>query len=187
MSNIRNRVNLKIGIRFCSIAILVFSQLSCGNKTEKDLDAFRQTADSLRVELYKSNLQITELQNKIEASKPKVFYNENFDSFFWDFMTDSVFQRKRIKFPLSYITWKDEIGGEIDTLKVEAADWKYNSFYINTASERTQIYDNFQLKLNPSNKRVVHWYGVETGGDSKYFFQGFKGQWFLVRKEQLGD
>ena len=118
MSNIRDAVNLKTGIKFCSIARLVFNQLSCGHRTEKDLDTFRLRADSLGVQLYKSKLRITELQNKIKESKPKVFYNENFDSFSWNFMTDSIFQRKRIKFPLSRITWKDEIGGEIDTLKV---------------------------------------------------------------------
>jgi hypothetical protein len=34
---------------------------------------------------------------------------------------------------------------------------------------------------------MIHWFGVESGGDAKYFFKAKNGKWFLVRKEQLGD
>lgn len=101
------------------------------------------------------------------------------------FITDSSFQKTRIKFPLEYNTYDIDSLRDIYT-EIKQSDWKFNSFYFNSASERTQIYDNFNLKFQPTNKRLLHWYGIETGGDSKYFFEGFDGKWFLIKKEDSG-
>ena len=139
------------------------------------------------IELDKAQAEINSVKADYDNGKTKIYSNEKFNSFFWNFMTDSTFQVSRIKFPMKYITWKDELGGDIDTIKINKTEWKYDSFYINTASERTQIYDNFNLNFRPSNERVLHWYGVESGGDIKYYFIGFNGKWYLTKKEQLGD
>jgi len=53
--------------------------------------------------------------------------------------------------------------------------------YFNSISERIQVYDNFNLEFRPTNERLLHWYGVETGGDVKYYFQGFDGLWYLIK------
>lgn len=148
-----------------------------------------QLTDSLEL---KTNIidNETDLQNidpiRTDTLKQS-FKNENFHSFFWKFMTDSIFQLDRVKFPMEYITWKEYIGGEIDTIKIQKTEWEHDTFYINTASERTQIYDNFNLSFRPSNERLLHWYGVESGGDAKYYFSGYNGKWYLIKKVQLGD
>ncbi|WP_178985705.1 DUF4348 domain-containing protein [Winogradskyella helgolandensis] len=167
--------------------IFVICIFNCESKTTNERTNLNHTIDSLKVELLNANNIINSLKGEANKIIEPKYNNENFDSFFWSFMTDSTFQMNRIKFPLTYITWKDDLGGPIDTLSFPKNKWKYNSFYINTASERTQIYDNFDLILRPTNERVIHWYGVETGGDSKYYFEGKNGKWYLVQKEQLGD
>lgn len=165
--------------------IVIF--VSCSETKEKS----SQTDNLSQIETLKS--QLDQLKNENEVLKGKLnsaettyTKNEDFMRFFWKFMTDSSFQFKRIKFPVEYVTW-EYLGGEIDTLKLNISDWEYDSFYINFASERTQIYDNFELKFQPTNERVLHWFGVETGGDAKYFFKAFDRKWFLIKKEQLGD
>ena len=111
--------------------------------------------------------------------------NENFESFLIKFMGDTLFQLNRIKFPLEYVTWHDEMGEEIDTLSVNMADWKHESLYFNYATERTQIYNNFDLEIEDTNERVIHWYGIEHGMDRKYYFWRFKGEWFLIKSVHL--
>lgn len=161
--------------------------ISCSDEKKENLDVHKNEINRLTTELKKSEKEKAELKAELKSLNTKTFDNEDFDNFFWGFMTDSIFQLERIKFPLKYITWKDDLGGEIDTLEINKVDYKYNSFYINFASERTQVYDNYELKLQPTNERLIHWYGVETGGDSKYYFKGFNGKWYLIKKEQLGD
>ncbi|MDE5419638.1 DUF4348 domain-containing protein [Labilibaculum sp. DW002] len=173
------------------ILFLIF--VSCGNDTQKIESKLKNQIDSLSYELEKVSSELKLLKERNEEAHKTTFENEEFNSFFWNFMTDSVFQKRRIKFPLKYITWKInsngdvDLGGKIDTIQTSESKWKYDPFYFEMANERTQIYDNFQLKFRPSNERLLHWYGVETGGDAKYYFKGFNGKWFLTAKEQLGD
>lgn len=148
---------------------------------------YQQQIDSLQNELKLSSKLTKSLQQELKAHKVKKFANENFNQFFFKFMTDSVFQLSRIKFPLKNVTWIDGPGTDIDTLRVQKSEWKYDSFYFYSANERTQIYDNYDLKFQQSNERALHWYGIESGGDAKYFFKGYNGQWFMVSMEQLGD
>jgi len=177
------------------ILFLIFLTIivSCKKDNYENVSEYKHTIDSLKIELSKSSKEINLLKNEIKIKsevrkKSNVKYNnESFDSFFSEFMTDSSFQIQRIKFPLEYITWTDDIGGEIDTIEINKNEWKHDYFYFNTANERTQIYDNFELSLAKTNERLIHWYGIESGGDSKYFFIGEKGKWYLVKKEQLGD
>jgi hypothetical protein len=113
---------------------------------------------------------------------------ENFNSFMYQFGSDSEFQKSRIHFPLEFITWANpyEIGGEIDTLYIEMENWEHDYFYMNQ-SYRPQIYDNFDGVLKDTDERLFQWIGIETGVDVKYFFKRIDGKWFLIKKEQLGD
>lgn len=167
------------------LSLIIFSCQYTNNS--KNISQLNAEVDSLKIKLSNREEELNQLKSSNIENSFKVINNESFDSFFWNFMTDSIFQIQRVQFPLTYITWKDDIGGEIETIILNKNNWKYNSFYIDSASERTQVYDNFDLKLRPTNQRVIHWYGVETGGDSKYYFEGFDGKWYLIKQEQLGD
>lgn len=171
-------------ICYILILTLVTSCTSMNKKTESE---YKNQIKTLKKELKVSSDRIKSLQAELKQHEVKEYANEDFMSFFWNFMSDSTFQANRIKFPIKNITWLEGPGDSIDTLIIEKSEWKYESFYINTANERTQIYDNYELKLQATNERVLHWYGVETGGDAKYFFKGFSGKWYLVSMENLGD
>ena len=159
---------------------------------EKEVKELKDFIDKLEDRNLELANKVSDLESKLDGL-PQKFSNEDFWTFFWKFMTDSSFQTTRIKFPVDYVTWKElpngdiDLGGEIVTIKISAKDWEYDDFYINTANERTQVYDNFNLKFQPTNERVLHSFGVETGGDAKFYFKGFGGEWYLVKKEQLGD
>lgn len=111
------------------------------------------------------------------------YNNENFDSFFYNFSTDKEFQLERIKFPLEFITWKDEgtIGSGIET-----KTWTHDFFYMNESSV-PQVYDNFEGKLKDTDERLFNWIGVETGVNVKYYFKRIDGLWHLIKKENLVD
>jgi len=115
--------------------------------------------------------------------------SEDFDFFLSQFATDSVFQLERTLFPLKYITWKDsnEIGGEIVIENIQKDEWIHDFFFFDKMSYRPQISDNFNGKLRNTNKRLFEWIGIENGVSVKYFFKRIKGNWFLIKKENLGD
>ena len=154
---------------------------------KENLDVYINEINRLTIELKKSEMEKAELKAEFNSLNTKISDNEDFNNFFWSFMTDSTFQLKRIKFPLEYITWKDNLGREIDNLEIKKDDYNYNSFYVNFVSERTQVYDNYELKLKPTNEKLMHWFGIETGGNSKYYFKGINKKWYLIKKIQLGD
>jgi len=155
--------------------LIIILCYSCENKYKAEINEYKNKIDSLTSELNiykKSNLQF---KNKHSSKLIKEYENENFNNFFFSFMTDSVFQKDRIIFPLKYHTTTIDLMKDT-IIYIQKKDWVHNSFYINTASERTQIYDNFDLNLRRTNKRLLHWYGVETGGNSKYYFEGINGK-----------
>ncbi len=167
------------------ILIIIILFYSCDKREKAEITNFKNKIDSLTNELNtykKSNLQF---KNKLNSKSIKEYNNEDFNRFFFSFMTDSVFQKNRIIFPLKYYT--TDINLMKDTvIHIQKKDWIHKPFYINSASERTQIYDNFDLSLRRTNQRLLHWYGVETGGNSKYYFEGIKGKWFLIKKWDSG-
>ena len=165
--------------------LIILTLFSCSKHANKP-DCQTEIQD-LKEEIHRLDSINKILQNELDVNRSENIVKEDFRKFFTKFMVDSLFQTDRIKFPLQYITWKEFPGEDIDTISINKANWEYDSFYFNTANERTQIYDNFELRFQQTNERLLHWYGVETGGDAKYFFKGFEGKWFLIKKEQLGD
>ncbi|MFD0993235.1 DUF4348 domain-containing protein [Tenacibaculum geojense] len=166
------------------ILIFLFTFLT-GCKGINNERKHHKTIDSLKTQLNLLKQDNQELKNRIEITTIKTYKNEDFNNFFYSFMVDSIFQKNRVKFPLEYRTTNIDSMKEI-LIKINKDEWKYNSFYINSASERTQIYDNYDLKFQPTNERMLHWYGVESGGNSKYYFKGFNGKWFLIKKWDSG-
>lgn len=168
-----------------SILFVLMIIFSCSKYRKGGIEKDKKTIDSLFTELGKSKIHLEELKKEVENDKKEKFGNEDFNRFFYTFMTDSNFQKNRIKFPLKYNTYDIDSMKDIK-LEIQKSEWEFNSFYFNSSSERTQIYDNFELNFQPTNQRLLHWYGIETGGDSRYYFEGFEGKWFLIKKEDSG-
>lgn len=113
---------------------------------------------------------------------------ENFDDFFFKFASDSTFQKSRIKFPLEFKTWKNPeiVGGEMEIRKIKKEEWEHDYFFINE-NYRPQFYDNFEGELRDTDERLFQWIGIETRTSVKYFFKRLQGEWYLIKKENLGD
>lgn len=110
---------------------------------------------------------------------------ENFDIFLFRFASDKEFQLSRIEFPLKFKTWESSDLEEIIEKKISKSDWEHDFLFINE-SYRPQIYDNFEGELRDSNQRLFQYIGVENGINTKYFFERKDGEWFLIKKEDLG-
>lgn len=167
-----------------TIIILLCLATSC-NQSDKEIHSKAvDEADSLRNQIGILRQEIRELKSETTLKSD----NENFDGFLYKFMTDSIFQIKRTEFPLTYIHWKDDYpGNEIDTAKLIKENWSHKWLFMVGFGEVPQIYDNFEMELRPTDKRLLHFTGVETGTNAKYFFEAKEKKWHLTKMENLGD
>lgn len=113
--------------------------------------------------------------------------SESFDNFLYEFANNENFQRERVKFPLKLIKVNQD-DFSVDTLFVAKNDYLYDKLHYNLlecSEAYTNIYDNFDSKLNDTNERVFRWIGF-TDMDVKYYFKRKNGKWYLVRVENIG-
>jgi hypothetical protein len=167
-----------------TILLILFLATSC-NQPDRDFHSkAMDEADSLRFQIGLLQQEIKELKSETG----KTSENENFQDFLFKFMTDSIFQVKRTEFPLTYIHWKDDYpGNQVDTARLTKENWNHQWLYFNEYSSVPQIYDNFEMELRPTDKRLLHFTGVETGMNAKYFFETTENKWYLTKMENLGD
>lgn len=167
-----------------TIIIILLLATSCDQPEKEFHSKAMDEGDSLRFQIGLLQKQIRELKSDTATKSD----NENFDDFLHKFMTDSIFQIKRTEFPLTYVHWKNDYpGNEIDTVKLTTENWKHQWFYMIGFSEIPQIYDNFEMELRPTDKRLLHFTGVETGTNAKYFFETKENNWYLTKMVNLGD
>lgn len=162
-------------------------------KMEREIGELENINNRLKNRNSKLTTKISRLEDKFNEAY-KEYSNEHFDQFVRKFSNDSIFQLSRIKFPLDYVTWKTlsdgqpDWYGEIDTMKITANEWRHRDLTIfHSAFLAKEVYDNFDMKLRPTNERVVHIFVYETGVTTKYFLKAIEGKWFLVKVIDLSD
>jgi len=121
-------------------------------------------------------------KEKIEFTKDKS--KEDFDSFIYKFIADSVFQMERIKFPLKNSVQTDI--DNLDTTSIQRSDWKIVRLFGND-KYKPQIYDNFEREMRDSDERLFCWEGIENGIYVEYKFNRLSGQWFLTEYNDFSD
>ena len=109
---------------------------------------------------------------------------ENFDSFLYKFISDSIFQLERIKFPLNSSIQTDL--DEVDTKLIEKKNWKIERLF-GREEYRPQIYDNFNRELRDTDERLFCWEGIENGIYVEYKFQRLGGLWYLTEYNDYSD
>lgn len=119
---------------------------------------------------------------RVEFTKDKT--KEDFDSFIYKFIADSIFQIERIKFPLKSSVQTNI--DELDTTSVKKSEWKTVRLF-GKDEYKPQIYDNFKRELRDTDERLFCWEGIENGIYVEYKFSRINGLWFLIEYNDFSD
>ncbi len=106
---------------------------------------------------------------------------EDFDDFFKKFDSDSVFQRSRIKFPLTIITIDET--GENNVEKYISKN-EINHIGVNKLTELNMAFKKKRLTVD---KVEVQFQIENTGYEKDYLFARSSGKWFLILVKDLSD
>ena len=142
---------------------------SCGNKKTnidpfasitKEVDSIRQIADSSR-------------HDKSPEDPQPIQADESFDDFIYNFASDDVLQRQRVKFPLPYYNGDEKSN-------IEERNWKHDDLFTKQ-HYYTLLFDreeDMDLVGDTSLTSVqVEWMFVKTRMVKRYYFERIKGAW----------
>lgn len=152
--------------------VILFSILgSCGNK-KNNIDPFAsitQEVDSIR---YQAD-SIPE--DKLPEEPQPIQADESFDDFIYNFASDEVLQRQRVKFPLPYYNGEKK-------LEIDEHHWMHDNLFIKQ-HYYTLLFDkeeDMDLVGDTSLTSVqVEWIFVKTRMMKRYYFERIKGAWIL--------
>ncbi|RYU90093.1 DUF4348 domain-containing protein [Mucilaginibacter terrigena] len=108
--------------------------------------------------------------NVTRTGKSGVIKSVDFDTFFKEFKTDSLYQLTHVKLPLALLIVEEE--GTI-TKMINKKDLKYLKF----PNTKETIYKKHQVN---QNQVIVQYMIEDTGISVNYNFDRSKGQWQLV-------
>ena len=144
---------------------------ACGNKKTnidpfasitKEVDSIRQIADSSR-------------HDKSPEDPQPIQADESFDDFIYNFASDDVLQRQRVKFPLPYYNGDEKSN-------IEERNWKHDDLFTKQ-HYYTLLFDreeDMDLVGDTSLTSVqVEWMFVKTRMVKRYYFERIKGAWIL--------
>ncbi|MBL7840742.1 MAG: DUF4348 domain-containing protein [Cyclobacteriaceae bacterium] len=106
---------------------------------------------------------------------------EKFDDFIYKFISDSLYQLDRVKFPLRSIRADSEEHGTI-----KKKDWQIVRLFGND-EYKAQLYDNFNGELRDTDERLFCWEGIENGISVQYKFKRIEGRWYLIEYNDFSD
>jgi hypothetical protein len=109
--------------------------------------------------------------------------NEDFDHFILKFISDSLYQLDRVKFPLKSQQWDSDA---VDSTRIEKEEWKNIRLFWGD-QYRPQIYDNFKREMRDTDERLFCWEGIENGINVEYRFSRIKGLWYLMEFNDFSD
>lgn len=129
--------------------------------------------------------KIITTNDSLNASTKSVYSNdqEDFNDFIYRFISDSLFQFERIKFPLKSQQWDLDI---VDSTRIEKAAWKPVRLYWGE-EYKPQLYDNFNKEMRDTNERLFCWEGIENGINIEYRFSRINGLWYLTEFNDYSD
>ena len=151
--------------------ILLGIMSSCGNKKAnidpfasitKEVDSIRQIADSSH-------------HDKSPEDPQPIQADESFDDFIYNFASDDVLQRQRVKFPLPYYNGDKKSN-------IEERNWEHDDLFTKQ-HYYTLLFDreeDMDLVGDTSLTSVqVEWMFVKTRMVKRYYFERIKGAWIL--------
>ena len=105
--------------------------------------------------------------------------DEMFKDFFARFASDSVYQKKQIRFPLPYIS--TDIMDHVEEVIIEESDWKYIDFTQDGISDDSGI-DEFEVIITREDQGFIYLRrGIDNGIYIEYHFEDSGEVWVLTR------
>ena len=151
--------------------ILLGMLSSCGNKKAK-IDPFAsitKEVDSIR---YKTD---SVHQEELPEEPQPIQADESFDDFIYNFASDDVLQRQRVKFPLPYYNGDKK-------LNIDEHRWKHDDLFTKQ-HYYTLLFDkeeDMDLVGDTTLTSVqVEWIFIRTHKMKKYYFERKEGMWML--------
>ncbi|MEM1408842.1 MAG: DUF4348 domain-containing protein [Bacteroidota bacterium] len=120
--------------------------------------------------------EITEEQNTEQTVDLEEI--ESFDQFLIEFGEDSIFQKSRIEFPLSYYTFDIEDNREEYT--IPESDWLYEDFTMDKEASKRKV-DAYKPVVESKNSKEATYLrkGIDNGIRIEYHFKFLEDKWML--------
>ncbi|KAA6320205.1 hypothetical protein EZS27_029994 [termite gut metagenome] len=110
---------------------------------------------------------------------------ENFIDFFSRFSNDSLFQQKRIKRPLTFVT--NDPDDDFSIIKTTLGLNQWVAFKPELPANKLSNIDYGQQNNNYSNKKIVALKSIGNGFSNTLYFQRKEGKWELYKFEDISN
>jgi hypothetical protein len=110
---------------------------------------------------------------------------ENFIDFFSRFSNDSLFQQRRIKKPLTFVTNDPDDDFSIIKTTLDLNQWM--AFKPELPTGEISNIDYGQQNNSSSGKKIVALKGIGNGFSNTLYFQRKEGQWVLYKVEDISN
>lgn len=115
--------------------------------------------------------------------------SDSFLPFLVKFMTDSIFQVSRVRFPIklkAYSESDEEFADNDTTLELSESNWRNIS--INDGLRHlTNFTNSWNTDIKEGIQKKIYLSGVDNGIYVNYYFEKDNGKWFLVNLEDFSD
>lgn len=116
--------------------------------------------------------------NKQSQDQP----DETFEFFFNKFGMDSSFQAERVKYPLPYLSYPDDLD-ELMQREIDFGKWRYRNLSDDSLSEE------FEPVIEKKDSKSVTYSqrGIDNGILIMYDFSKIRGKWYLIKMTNASD
>ena len=107
--------------------------------------------------------------------------NMTFEKFFDKFSRDSIFQKKRIRFPLKESYVVDMESSEMQTDMINSPEYSYRNFRLDKEAKNKK-YGKYTVDIEKVNDTIVNYKhkGIDNGIYRVYIFEQIKACWHLT-------
>lgn len=171
---------MKRNVFGCCLLVLLITSCAGGKKKMNPFEALTEQIDSVGVQ--HDSVAAVDTLSQIEEIIPATA-DECFADFFYNFASDSRFQRKRIVSPIS--SYKGD-----EVVRIKREDWEYDplfshdQFYTVIFDKEADMEKEKDLDVRSVQVDIIY---LQSRSVKRYYFEKVKDSWYLeaVNKEKL--
>lgn len=158
------------------LIVVFFISLSC-----------KQFSDEVQNKHKDSNTDVKSQKNMVEPksignsqrAEDETLCNQDFDTFFKRFASDSVFQKQRVKFPLKWFFFEDSYE-KLSSDILEKSDYNFIDFREDKDAMKNES-GKYEIIIEKGDHEVNYLLkGYDNGIYLSYKFELFNSCWFMV-------